>query len=291
MIAPRGDFMIRSIVCILMVLVLPGCSSIQLGYQQLPALSYWWLDSAVSFNDAQTSASKDALEKLHQWHQREELAVYADWFQRTAQASQGKVDAAQVCGQVAEVQAAFDRLMRQTVAQTAPVAVQLGPRQINHLARHFEKSNETWEKEWLSGSDAERLARRLDKTQERYSDFYGALSPAQKGLLRQQAQDSAWTPEWGRQERQRRQQDLLGTLQRVSQNQASVPQAQAALWGVWQRWLSPPEATGQALAKQLTQQNCQNLAQLHNSASPEQLQRATRRLRAYARDLQDMVKP
>jgi len=275
----------------LCVCLLQGCSTIQLGYQQLPALSYWWLDSAVSFNDLQASASKDALEKLHQWHQREELAIYADWFQRTAQASQSKVDAAQVCSQLSEVQEAFDRLMRQAVALAAPVAVQLGPRQINHMARHFEKSNESWEKEWLSGSDAERLARRLDKTQERFSDFYGTLTPAQKALLKQQAQDSAWTPEWGRQDRQRRQQDLLGTLQRTSQNQIPIPQAQAALWAVWQRWLNPPDAAGQALVKQLTQQSCQNLAQLHNSASPDQLKRATRRLRAYAKDIQELVKP
>jgi hypothetical protein len=58
--------MIRAALTLLVLLALQGCSAIKVGYQQLPALSYWWLDSTVSFNSEQSVRTKEALEQLHQ---------------------------------------------------------------------------------------------------------------------------------------------------------------------------------------------------------------------------------
>lgn len=288
---PKKDSMIRQIAAILTLLLLQGCSAIKLGYQQLPTLSYWWLDSAVSFNDAQADRAKEALSNLHHWHRRQELATYTDTLQRMVELSQGDVQASQVCSAWADVQTKIDRSMRVAVAQAAPVAQLLGPRQLSHLARHQENKNEDWDKQWLQGSTTDRLERRLDKTLERYRSFYGDLSAAQIALVKTQISQSAWNPEWGRQDRLRREQDLLSTLRRVSQNDLSTDQAQAELWGVWQRWFMPPDEAGRTLVKAMTQQACDHLAQLHNTTSAEQRQQVARRLRAYDRDIRDLIRP
>ena len=68
-------------------------------------------------------------------------------------------------------------------------------------------------------------------------------------------------------------------------------QAEAQLWGVWKRWLQPPDAGQRAVVQTLSQRACENLAQLHNTATPEQRGRAARRLRAYERDLLDLNRP
>jgi hypothetical protein len=274
---------------LLALLLLQGCSAIKLGYQQLPTLSYWWLDSAVSLNGPQTTASKQALEHLHQWHRSEELPAYAELLQRVQALSAGPVQTEQVCRVWTDVQIRLDALMREAVVQAAPVAMALGPRQLSHMARRWESQNEDWEKEWLQGSTSERLERRLDKTLDRYRSFYGELTPAQISLVKSQLAQSPWTAEWGRQDRQRRQQDLLSTLQGISQNKLSQTEVQAQLWGVWQRWLKPPEAGPRAVVQNLSQRACENLAQLHNATSPEQRQQASRRLRAYERDIQDLL--
>jgi len=284
-----GQHMTRTWLSVLALLLLQGCSAIKLGYQQLPTLSYWWLDSTVSFNASQTTTTKQALEHLHQWHRNEELPAYADLLQRVQALSAGPVQAEQVCRVWGDVQIRLDTLMREFVVQAAPVAMALGPKQLSHIARRWESQNEDWEKEWLQGSASERLERRLDKTLERYRSFYGALTPAQISLVRTQLAQSPWTAEWGRQDRQRRQQDLLSTLQSISQNKLSQTEAEAQLWGVWQRWLKPPEAEQRAVLQSLTQRACENLAQLHNSASAEQRQQSTRRLRAYERDIKDLI--
>lgn len=283
--------MIRTGLAVLTLLVLQGCSAIKLGYQQLPTLSYWWLDSTVSFSGNQSVAAKEAIDRLYQWHRRDELAVYGELLQRIGQLSNGPVQSEQVCSLAADVQARLDVLMRQAVAQAAPVALALGPRQLSHMARHWESKNEEWEKEWLQGDAAARLERRVEKAVNRFNSFYGDLTPAQVSLVRAQLAQSPWTAEWGRRDRQRRQQDLLSTLQRIAQSGMSNAQAEALLWGVWQRWLQPTDPAQRAVLQSLSQRACENLAQLHNTTTPEQRVRVARRLRAYERDIQDLTRP
>jgi hypothetical protein len=281
----------RTFLTCLSLLLLQGCSAIKLGYQQLPTLSYWWLDSTISFNSEQSLRAKEALEQLHRWHRREELTGYADFLQRSAQWSQGTVESTQVCSALTEVQTRLDRLMREAVRQAAPVAMMLGPRQLSHMARQWESKNEEWEKDWLRGDEQARMERRLERVVNRYSDFYGSLNAEQNALIKAQLAQSPWTAEWGRQERQRRQKDLLATLQRVSQGQMPVAQVENELWNVWQRWLKPPDEAGAALMRAMSQQACNNLTLLHNTTSAEQRQRAVRRIRAYERDLRDLILP
>ena len=283
--------MIRFGLAVLALVLLPACSAIKLGYQQLPTLSFWWLDSTVSFSSAQTPVAKEAIDKLYQWHRREELAGYGEVLQRIGQLSTGPVQADQVCSVATEVQARMDVLMRQAVVQAAPVVLALGPRQLSHIARQFENKNEEWEKEWLQGDAQARLDRRLDKAVNRFNSFYGDLSPAQISMVRAQLAQSPWTAEWGRRDRQRRQQDLLSTLQRVAQSGMTPAQAEAQLWGVWQRWLNPTDPAQRAVLQSLSQRACENLAQLHNTTTPEQRVRVARRLRAYERDIQDLTRP
>jgi hypothetical protein len=283
--------MIRILLALAALLLLPACSAIKLGYQQLPTLSYWWLDSTVSFSGNQTPAAKEAIDKLYQWHRREELPGYAALLQRTAELSAGPVQPEQLCRVIDEVQARLDTLMRQAVVQAAPVAMALGPRQLSHMARHWERQNEEWEKEWLQGDTEARMERRLDKALSRYNSFYGELNTAQINLIKTQLAQSPWTAEWGRRDRQRRQQDLLSTLQRITQSNLTQAQAEAQLWGVWQRWLQPPDAGQRAVVQSLSQRACENLAQLHNTATAEQRVRVSRRLRAYERDLLDLNRP
>lgn len=271
-----------------LVLLLQACSAIKLGYNQLPTVGYWWLDGQLNFSDRQTEAAQLALRQLHDWHRREELPAYAALLERVGRLSTGPVSEAQICQVFDEVQARLDPTLREAVRQAAPVALQLGPRQLQHLARHWERQNEKWEEEWLPADLQERLERRVKRTSERYADFYGPLSATQQQLVREQLQRSPWNPEWGRSDRKRRQQDLLATLQALQHSRATATEAEAALQGVWQRWRQPP-GDDQAVVQRLTRQACSNLAELHNSATPEQRQRAQRRLRAYERDLRELA--
>ena len=273
------------------LLVLQGCSAVKLGYQQLPTLSYWWLDSYLSFSDSQTVKVKESLDYLQQWHRQQELPLYTQLINRAALSSQGTVRAQDVCSLWSDGQVRADRLVQEALRQMGLVIASLSPRQLNHLARHLSLKNEDWEKQWLRGNSEERIKRRMNTATDRYSDFYGDLTPPQTALLQSQMTQSEWTPEWGLQQRKRQQQDLLGALLKIQQQNLSQAQLEAELFGVWQRWFMPPQTQDAALVQRLRTQACQNLADFHNGTSTEQRQRATRRLRSYERDLQELMRP
>jgi Family of unknown function (DUF6279) len=275
----------------LLLLLLQGCSTLQFGYNQAPQLGYWWLDSQLSLEDAQSELARDALRRLQRWHRHKELLAYADLLQKLQEMSTSDVDAEQVCEVWMQVDEAMDRAMAQAIRLAAPLTLQLQPRQLRHLARHWDEKNEDWEQQWLRGKPEERLSRRLDRSTDRYKDFYGKLSEAQIALLRTQIQRSVWTPEWGRQERLRRQQLLLATLQRLQLVGASTAQAELALQAVWQQWLQPPVGPHQQRHKRWVNQSCKDLAELHNSTNMEQRQRAARQLRDYETDLRELAQP
>jgi hypothetical protein len=283
--------MTRLIIALAALLLLQACSTIKLGYQQLPNLSYWWLDRTVSFSGLQSDEAKGAIDRVYQWHRQEALPDYAKLLQRTIQLSAGTVQSDQLCQVVNEAQTQLDVLMRQAVVHAAPVAMVLGPKQLSHMAKHWERKNEAWEKEWLQGDSAARLARRVDKALDRYTSFYGELRSEQIVLITNQLAQSPWRAEWGRRDRQRRQQDLLSALQLIQQNNLSRTQAEAQLWGVWQRWLQPPDAEQRNVIQGLAQRTCDNLAQLHNTTTPEQRSRLAKRLQAYERDMLDLMRP
>ena len=274
---------------LLATVALAGCSAVKLGYEQGPSLSYWWLDAHLDFNDRQTPQVREALERLQRWHRQRELPVYADLLARMATLAEGPIEAEQVCQIEREVLQRLDVLQREALRTFSPVAAQLDARQIRHLSAHLEQKNVRWEEEWLQGSTSARLQRRLDKVIDRNSDFYGSLSPAQTLLLRKHLEQSTWTPEWGRQERLRQQRDLVGTLMRIEQADLPAKSAETALLGVWERWLTPPAEADRQRWQAWLEQGCKNLAELHNSTSTEQRQRAARRLRAYEKDLRELA--
>ncbi len=286
----RAIYRLRLWGLLLSALLLQACSAVKLGYNQLPTLGYWWLDSQLSFSNAQSDQVREALQQLQRWHRVNELTAYADMLQRLQVLSSGDTDAEQVCTVWNQVEARIGRLAMQSTELAAPIAVQLQPRQLRHLVRHQEDRNESWEQEWLGGDAQERLKRRLDRAASRYSDFYGNLTDRQIELLREQLQRSVWQPEWGRRERLRRQQLLVSGLQRLQQGELSSAQARAVLQGVWQQWLQPPEGPDRQLYRKLVAQSCENFAELHNSTSASQRQRATRRLRAYETDLRELAR-
>ena len=270
-------------------LTLAGCSAVKFGYEQAPSLVYWWLDGHLDFSDSQSTRVRDALERLQRWHRQRELPLYADLLARAATLAEGPVEADQVCQMQADMQQRLDALLQEAVRQLSPVMAQIETRQIRHMSAHLEQKNAKWEDQWLQGSSSMRLQRRLDRAADRLADFYGSLTTAQTRLLRRQLEQSVWSPEWGRQERLRQQRDLLGALMRIEAEKPSVKATELALLGVWDRWLQPRSAADQERWKDWIVQGCQNLADLHNSTSAEQRQRAARRLRSYEKDLRELA--
>ena len=279
---------------VLFSVLLSGCSAVKLGYNQMPDIAAWWLDSYIDFNDAQASQAKVALKKLQAWHRKEELPAVADLLAQAQTMVPHNITPEQACTVWASAQKRIEALMVESSRLAAPVVSQLGPKQLKHLEKEWAIRNEDWKKDWLQSDPQERAKKRLDSGIDRFGTFYGDFSPEQIKLMQKQVEQAAWSPEWGYQQRLKRQQAMLSALQAMSADLSKpampLPQLEKNLLNLMLLTVRPQDPADLSIQLQLEQQACQNIAQLHNTTTPAQRLKAQRRFKAYENDVRDLIK-
>jgi len=277
-----------------MSIILTGCSAIRLGYNKLPEIASWWLDSYIDFTDSQGPQAKVALQKLQAWHRKEELPAIAELLVQAQTLAPQNITPEQACKVWESAQVRIESLIQESSRLAAPVVSQLSAKQLKHLEKEWASRNEDWKKNWLQGTPDTRVKKRVDLAAERFNSFYGDLNAEQRQLLKQQFLQSAWTPEWGYQQRVKRQQEQLTALQAMSSEitKPAMPLAQVekALEALMLHSVRPRDTNDLSKQLLLEQQACQNLAQLHNTMSPAQRLKAQRKLKDYETDVRELMK-
>ncbi|MBL8338915.1 MAG: hypothetical protein JNM97_19275 [Rhodoferax sp.] len=275
---------------LLAAVLLQGCSAVKLAYNNAPELAYWWIDGYADLDDAQSLKVREELARLQQWHRANELPRIAELLQRTRQVALADATPEQVCTLFAEVRKRFDAVVAQAEAPTVAVAMTMRPAQLAHLEARFAKGNTEWRQEWMAGTAAERAARRLKSAVERSEQFYGTLEERQLAVLRNAIAQSSFDPALSYAERQRRQRDVLQALREgTTTPPPGVAQATQLFRATVDRSITSPDAAYRAYAERAIAESCRTFAQLHNSTTPEQRERAVRRLAAYERDARELA--
>jgi hypothetical protein len=277
-----------------MSVILTGCSAIRLGYNKLPEIASWWLDSYIDFTDSQGPQAKVALQKLQTWHRKEELPAIAELLVQAQTLAPQNITPEQACKVWEGAQVRIESIIQESSRLAAPVVSQLSAKQLKHLEKEWASRNEDWKKNWLQGNPDTRIKKRVDIAAERFNSFYGDLNTEQRQLLKQQFLQSAWTPEWGYQQRVKRQQEQLAALQAMSSEitKPAMPllQVEKALETLMLQSVRPRDTSDLSKQLLLEQQACQNLAQLHNIMSPAQRLKAQRKLKDYETDVRELMK-
>ena len=261
-----------SLVAVSMSVILTGCSAVRLGYNKLPDIASWWLDSYIDFSDTQGPQAKVALQKLQTWHRKEELPAIAELLVQAQTLAPQNITPEQACKVWESAQVRIESLIQESSRLAAPVVSQLSAKQLKHLEKEWASRNEDWKKNWLQGTPDTRIKKRVDLAAERFNSFYGDLNLEQRQVLKQQFLQSTWTPEASYQLRLKRQQEQLIALQAMSSEitKPAMPLAQVekTLQALILQSVRPKDTGDLSKQLQLEQQACQNLAQLHNTMSP-----------------------
>ena len=277
-----------------MSVILTGCSAIRLGYNKLPEIASWWLDSYIDFTDSQGPQAKVALQKLQAWHRKEELPAIAELLVQAQTLAPQNITPEQACKVWESAQVRIESLIQESSRLAAPVVSQLSAKQLKHLEKEWASRNEDWKKNWLQGTPDTRIKKRVDLAAERFNSFYGDLTLEQRQVLKQQFLQSTWNPETSYQLRLKRQQEQLIALQAMSAEITKpampLPQVEKALQVLILQSVRPKDAADLSRQLQLEQQACQNLAQLHNTMSPAQRLKAQRKLKDYETDVRELMK-
>jgi hypothetical protein len=277
-----------------MSVILTGCSAVRLGYNNLPDIASWWLDSYIDFSDTQGPQAKAALQKLQTWHRKEELPAIAELLVQAQTLAPQNITPEQACKIWEGAQVRIESFIQESSRLAAPVVSQLSAKQFKHLEKEWATRNEDWKKQWVQGTPDARIKKRVDLAAERFNSFYGDLNLEQRQVLKQQFLQSTWSPEESYQRRLKRQQEQLMALQAMSSEITKpampLPQVEKALQSLILQSVRPKDAGDLSKQLQLEQQACQNLAQLHNTMSPAQRLKAQRKLKDYETDVRELMK-
>ena len=279
----------RIIGLLLAALMLAGCSAIKLGYNNLPELSYWWLDGYVDFSDSQAPRVREGLGRLHRWHRGTELPKYVQLLQQAEQLAGGDLGAAQACSMVADIRERLALTASQGEPAIAALALDLSPEQLRHIERKYEKGNADYRDNWLALPPAEQKEKRFKEMVERSEMIYARLEEPQRALLRAHIERSVFDARLVLAERQRRQQDALQTLHRLAGRPVPPERAVRLVHEFMERAQQPPIPVLRQHQEALLRETCESLSALHNSTSAAQRDTAVRRLRAYQRDLRELA--
>lgn len=266
-----------------------SCSAIKLGYNQLPDITYWWLNSYIDTNGQQTPRVRDEIASVHAWHRQTELPKVAAVVESMQQLAAGAVTPQQACAVFDEARTRLLAVTTHIEPATVWLAQHLTAEQLKHLENKLARNNEKWREDWLDGTPAERAKRRVKQAVERSEDFYGPLQDTQLAVVRAGIAKSSYNPQTAWAERQRRHQDLLQTLEQVRAGKLDDEQTRAALRGWLDRALNPPVPAHRAHAQTTVREGCASAAQLHNTTTPAQRERAVKRLKAYEKDFRELM--
>lgn len=262
-----------------------GCSLVSLAYNRLPTVLMWRIDGLWNPDTAQHRGLRDAVERWHAWHRREQLPAMADLLQRWRGLATGTPDAATVCREAEQVRALLRQATDRTVEDLARWLPTLTDEQLAHWRGRLAEGDEEWRRDW-GQPDIDR-GERLSRTRERLEMFYGPLDDAQRRWLRDRLARNGYQPDQAWAERQRRQTDWLATASRL--RGLSPEAATAEVRALWARtWRSPDPALA-AYQDAVWTQGCTWLADWHARTTPEQRAKAVAQLDAYEREFRALA--
>lgn len=165
----------------------------------------------------------------------------------------------------------------------------VSPRQIQHIERRYAKANDEFRDEYLQRGPAQRLEASIARTIDRAELLYGKLDDAQRRQVGVWIAQSPFDAEMWFTERQRRQQDALQMMRRLSTDAGGRDQAQAALRAYIDRSRRSPREEYRRYSATLATFNCDFAAKLHNTTSATQRQNALQRLNGWEGDMRALA--
>lgn len=264
--------------------LLASCSTIRLGYENLPMLVGWEVDSYLDLDADQKAIVRRHVLETQRWHRQQQLPGYARFLDEIEQSLEQDVPPARIGEWRERVLAAWAPLAERLAPAFAELAVTLRPEQLVRLQAEFDKRNRKAAKEYASDDPRERRKARLERLEKRAEFFFGHVTPVQLALIRESAAGNGQDDYWW-QARLARQKAIVGLLQRLATErpapQAAVAIARAALVPLMQ----PIDATDRQRTAAAAEASDALSAAMLQQASPAQRRHMLEKLRGYNEDI------
>lgn len=187
-----------SILILLLVFGLVGCSSTKLAYRYADWGIVWWVEDYVTLMDDQKQQLNNDIEQLRQWHCSAELPRYQAWLDELeSDVSSSTPDQATVNYHQQQLFSFFPSLLERATPVAANLLSSLSDEQVKELAENMAQSQRDMEEEFLADSPDATAEARAERTAERVERWLGELNPQQRDIVqRWSANRGAQTEIW-----------------------------------------------------------------------------------------------
>jgi hypothetical protein len=275
----------RRVVLASVALLVAACSQLQLGYNNADTLVAYSLDSYLDLDDEQERLAREGIDALHRWHRSTQLAAYVRLLDDAQRKVAGPVTAADVREFNAGMRRALLAIGEQAAPDLAKLALTLKPAQVERLAEKLARDTSKARRELVRFAGPESLEQRVDRYVEQAEDWFGAVTPAQRAMIRASLARRPEAQEAWMAERERRQRELVAVMTRIRAEQPPLPTATAWLRDYFGELAEPRDPARRARLATYREENSELVAQLVNGATPAQRSALAKRLRGYAADL------
>ena len=271
----------RLLVLGLFALLFTACSTIKLGYNHADTVLLHAIDRYVSLTSDQEHMVRQRVGSLMSWHRATQLPDYAAFLQK----ARGRLDGSVTPGEVLEfnegLNARLIALGERAAPDIAALAVTLTPEQIAQIERKLGDENKKARKE-----SAQEIKQAVDERAKKYAErtefWFGKLTDQQMKIVKASLASRPVDSLYWLEARERRSRDILALLRKVQAERP--PEDVAAGWirSYFRELAKPANAEQRARADSFRHDNAQLVAQLVNSATPEQRAVLDRRLSGFA---------
>ena len=269
-------------------LIISGCSVVTLSYNRLPFLALLELDSVFNLNDEQKKLVRPKLDSWLEWHRNNHLPQYISKLKLWEKLVLQDLTPVQFCTEIDTVRVLINESAIQLIPALIPIAKTLSPDQIKHWNNYQIKKDKEFLKNFGLGTKGKVVnEKRLKKAISRAEMFYGLLTTDQKKQLTKRLEKSIFNAEQVLRERKRRHADAINAVMLIQKGEEPTKTLQK----VWINSQQSPNPNYATYSKQMFEDGCLQLSELHNGTTPEQRLKVAQKIEKYARDFQSFVKP
>jgi Family of unknown function (DUF6279) len=268
-----------SLILAAIMLVLTACSLATVAYNNAGALITYQVDEYFDLSPTQEEWVRLRANKLIEWHRVAELPQYRRVLGEARARAETGMTVTEVETAYLDGRNAFMRVAERMLPDIADFLLQLDTQQIQYFEDRLTRDNEKLAREMKGGEVM--LKKRLERYEQRFKDWMGELTAAQREDIRVAVGAMKPLDELRLADRRTRQADFMALLR-------SKPDAVGMRKQLWQMMTQPELKRAAAYRDELEKQQktlMQLIARMSTTATPEQRARVQKRLGGYANDI------
>ena len=197
------------------VALLVGCGAARMGYKHGETLSYWWLNSYVSFESEQQAWARKRIDSLFAWHHKTQLKDYVQLLAGAQKRLQRNVSQAELLLDFDELKKRMAQMTDKALPDLADLALALRPQQIAHIEKKYASNSETFRDDYVRGDTEQRQRYRFKKVMQMAEYWFGNFTREQEAQIRKASDARPLNNALLLADKVQRQKDLLALLRKI----------------------------------------------------------------------------